>query len=183
MAIKTPGEKSKGKRTGSSLEAELRRIVKEGVAEAHDEGLQHGSSGRSGSGRSGLPLLFVAGALGVAALLLWRRSSSSQSGGSGSGVVERVRTTAEQAAQRTDELSEQAGERIDEGGEMVAERTEELSEEASQRVAEGGKTVAEQTEEASKQTAERVEEGGDEASRKMEDAAESGDEGGSAGSH
>lgn len=177
MATKTTGKRSESE--GSSLESELRRIVKEGVAEAHDDGVSHGSSGRGGSGGSTLPLLFVAGALGVAALLLWRRSDSMQSGES-AGIVERVRTTTEQAAERTGEMSGQAAQRVDESGETVAERTKELSEEAAQRVAEGGETVAERTDEASEEAADRVQEGGEEASSRMEDAAESGDEGGEA---
>ncbi|SEW10634.1 YtxH domain-containing protein [Halobacterium jilantaiense] len=153
MASKTTGTRAKS--TDSSLEPELRRIVTEAVEEAHDEGVEHGSSSRGGSGRSSLPLLFVAGALGVAAVLLWRRSSQS---GDGGGVSEHVRETAKEAAERTDEVSEAAADRVEEGGETVAERADEVSEQAAQRVEEGGETVASE----------------------MDDAAESGEESSSA---
>jgi hypothetical protein len=180
MAIETIG--SEGESSESTLEDELRRIVKAGVEDAHDDGtVQHDSARGGRSGRSQLPLLFVAGALGIAGVLLWRRSGDSAST-AGGGVTERVRSSVDRAADRAEDIRDRAVERVDERGDAVADRTEAASEEVAQRVAEGGETVAERADEASETAAERVAEGGEAASGRIEGATDSGDEGETAGS-
>ncbi|WP_232702675.1 hypothetical protein [Halobacterium wangiae] len=145
-------------RTGSSLEEELRAVVKDAVWEAHEEGVHDTASKRS-SGRSLVPLLFVVGSLAVAAYLLWGRSGSMS--GSVDQVTKRVQRAAERTAEQTEETSQQAADTVEKRGETLSHRTERMSQEAADTVQEGGTGVAS-----------RIEQGAEEAARKMDEAAD-----------
>lgn len=145
--------------TGSSLEAEIRSIVKDAIHEAHEEGV-HGASSDSSSGRSILPLLLFVGTTVAVAYLL--RSRSESMGETVDQMTERVQQVAETTAERTDEMSGEAADRVQESGQTMAERTEQMSGQAAQSVDESGTGVAS-----------RIEQGGQEAADKMDEAAES----------
>lgn len=159
--------KDKYEGTESSLEAEIRSIVKDAIHEAHEEGV-HGASSNDSSGRSKLPLMLVAGALIAAAYLM--RSNSGSMGQTVDQMSQRVQEAAEGTAGRTEEMSDQAADRLEESGQMMSDRTEEMSQQAANRVEEGGTGVAS-----------RIETGGQDAADKMDENMDSDDESDSSG--
>lgn len=160
--------KDKYESTGSSLEGEIRSIVKDAIHEAHEEGV-HGASSNDSSGRSMLPLMLVAGALLAAAYLM--RSNSGSMGQTVEQMSDRVQEAAEGTAERTEEMSDQAADRMEERGEMMSDQTEQMSQQAADRVQEGGTGVAS-----------RIETGGEEAADKMDENMDSDDESDTSGS-
>lgn len=138
---------------------EFKEAVMEAIKESDDKTVEIRPADKSkGWGLSKL-LLLVGGAVGLS---YWMRKSQNP--------TETLQKAASQTADRTKEVTEQAGETIEEGGETVADRVEEGSAKAGEQVQKTGEEAADKTEEAGEKAADKAEEASEKADEKMDES-------------
>ena len=135
-----------GELSGSSqtdTDEQIVEAVREAIKNLDDKVIEIRPANGS-SGRGTLSLLLLVGS--VLAVGYWLRQSQRP--------TDMLRSTANEVADRTEEVTDRTAETIQEGGETVAERVEEESQKAGEQVQQTGESTAEAAEQAVEEAAE-----------------------------